>query len=428
MKKVLYKASPKMRRVREEVALAKHRILEGAVRSSKTFLANDIAIDEIQQLPPCDVLLSGYSITSVARNVISPWKEIINPSHYDLFRNVKVEKDDYIVIDWRGLRDKKFYVRGAGKENDYKQIQGATFGYWLADEWSRHTESFSDMALSRLSLPFAKSLVTTNPDSPFHYIKKRFLDNEKLFEAQDDGSLLYGKWHFLLEDNPSLTEDYIESLKRMYTGVFYKRFILGLWVAAEGAIYDFFLEEEPYVIPKPPGRALSHIVGVDYGTSNPCTFILFGVNPLLKPCIWAEREYYFDSEKSGRQKTDAEYADDMKSWLSGLSPDEVLVDPSAASFKLELSNRGYIVNDAVNDVVDGIRVQARMLKNGQYAICKDCKNTITEYGGYVWDERAQLRGLDAPFKEHDHTKDAERYVLYTKYGAGAVDLDLLTTM
>lgn len=429
MVKAIYKPSRKMKQVYTESRYARHRILEGAVRSSKSFVANDIALKEIQELPPCNVLISGYSISSAARNVVSEWREMIDPKGRGLFRNRKEGKDDYLSINWRGLKNKRFYIRGAAKESDFKQIQGSTFGYWLNDEASRHHETFVDMAMTRLSLPFSKSIWTTNPDSPFHYIKTRFLDNKEIYKEDRKGFSEFKSWKFFLRDNPSLTKEYIEGLKRIYSGVFYKRFIQSLWVIAEGTIYDFFDDSihvlSRYQLPK----AESYVIGIDYGTSNPTCFILFGINMNAHPKIWAEREYYFDSRRSQRQKTDSEYSIDLRKFIGKENKEisKIILDPSAASFKVQLIKDGfYSVKDASNDVLDGIRTQSRMLKLGEYAICNECTQTIADYNAYVWDSKAQLRGEDKPLKQNDHTKDVERYVLYTLFGKRKIDYNILT--
>jgi PBSX family phage terminase large subunit len=436
-KKIIFRPSPRMVNVWNTAHLATHRILVGAVRSGKSYTANDIAIKEICKLPPCNVLVSGYSISSVSRNIIAEWKAMLDPLNLfpNMFRLCRDEKDEYMRIEWRGLKDKKFYVRGAGKEHDFKQIQGSTFGYWLADELTRHTKSFYDMAMSRLSLPFSKSMATCNPDSPMHYVKKDILENEKLFHVNADGTSYYRSWHFHLQDNPSLTPQYIQGLENLYTGVFYKRYILGMWVLAEGSIYDFFDENTHTRENTRLYRASYHIIGCDYGTADPCVFGLFGVNPVLKPKIWLESEWYFDSRASGRQKSDREYSAAMKNWLVDQErwPLKLYIPQDALSFKTELKNSQFLgVSDtdmSPGSVCDGIRVQARMLKHGDYVIDKSCKHTIADYSGYVWDDKALLKGVEQPLHDNSHTKDMERTLLYTVYGEdGIVDYETLCKM
>lgn len=443
MKKVIYHPSQKMRRVYREACLAKYRFLEGPVRSGKTFVANDLALCEIQKLPPCNVLVSGYSISSVARNVLAEWKEEIDPKDKGLFRNVRDGKDDYMVIDWRGLRGKRFYIRGAGKDNDFKQIQGATFGYWYADELTRHCENFVDMSMTRLSPPWALATWTTNADSPFHFVNVRFIEDEKLYKADANGRSLLRRWRFSLHDNPSLTPEYVDSLSRLYTGVFHKRYIQSLWVVAEGSVYEFF-DDKIHIISKPPGPANAYYLSCDYGTGAPTAMILFGVNTNLRPKIWAEREMYWDSKQTGQQLTDTEYSKKMMNFLGWQSmrprvplaagiepilPRRIFIDPSAASFKVQLQRDGFtMVRDADNDVLDGLRTQARMLKVGDYAVCQACKQTALDYEGYVWDMKAQLKGEDKPLKQNDHTKDAERYMLHSMFGKRTLDYNLMNVM
>jgi len=195
-------------------------------------------------------------------------------------------------------------------------------------------------------------------------------------------------------------------------------------VLAEGAIYDFFDKDihvkSRLVLCKPQRR----IVGIDYGTGNPTCFIMFGIDMLRRPYVWAEREYYYDSKAHSKQKTDEEYSKDLITFTTGYDVDEYIIDPSAASFKVQLVKDGITnLTDAENDVIDGIRTQARMLKSGDYAISEDCLQTSADYDGYVWDEKAQLKGEDKPIKQNDHTKDVERYVLYTKFGKRTINYD-----
>jgi PBSX family phage terminase large subunit len=426
--RVIYRPSLKARSVFKRRGDARIRFLEGAVRSSKSYTANDLAIKEIQELPPCNVLISGYSITSVARNVLAEWKRAINTNGRNFFRSVREEKDEYIVINWRGLKGKKFYIRGAGKENDYMQIQGATFGYWLADELTRHCESFVDMALSRMSQDFSLATWTTNPDNPLHYVKRRFIDDQSLYvKSPLTGRAELARFTFYLKDNPSLSRARVESLTKLYHGVFKKRYIESQWVMAEGAIYDFFNTDE-HVVSRVP-KLRRRFVGVDYGTHNPTSFIMFGLPfDASDPCkIYAEREYYYSSDNGGRQKDDSEQACDFCDFVGNTEVHCVIYDPSALSLilaiKKELTKRGKVMmfRKAVNDVVPGIKLVQTFLKNGYYKVASSCTQAIADYGAYIWDVKAGQRGVEEPVKKHDHTKDAERYVLYTLFGNKSID-------
>ena len=418
-KKKIYKPSKKSREAYVAFALAKYTILEGAVRSSKSYTANFLAIKHIQEIPDCDVLISGYTISSVARNVLSEWKKVIDPYNRGLFRTVKTDKDEYLQINWRGLKGKKFYIRGGGTEADYKQIQGSTFGFWYADEATRHVETFIDMAISRMSLDFSKVIWTLNPDNPYHFIKKRFIDDSEKYAIEEDGFRLFQRFHYSLEDNASLSKRVIAEYKKQYQGVFYDRYILGKWAIAEGLIYQNFDEETHTYYDSYKPDTKDHFIAVDYGTQNPCVFLKMGVaydKRTAAPTYYCEDEYYYSGRDKMKQKTDSQYADDMDTF-TGFSYPKVYCDPSAASFIAELRSRGYTVIAAENTVDDGIRLQSRIISDGKYYINKKCTNTVREYAQYAWDKKkAEKTGVDVPIKTNDHCKDAERYFFSTYVG------------
>lgn len=422
-KKKIYKPSKKSKLVYKSFHKAKYTILEGAVRSSKSYTANLLAIKYIQTIPACDILISGYTISSVARNVVSEWKEIIDPNNRGVFKSHKTDKDDFMTINWRGLKNKKFYIRGGGTESDFKQIQGSTFGFWYADEATQHVESFINMAISRLSLDYSKAIWTLNPDTPYHFLKKRFIDDETLYELRENGTQLFQKFHYTLYDNASLSQLMIDEYEAQFTGMFYSRYVLGQWTLAEGIIYDGFNDEDHIYHGTELPTIRQWYVAVDYGTQNPCTFLLFGEawdNVTRHKSYWLEAEYWYSGRDSREQKTDEQYCIDMEDWLEDIGdikPGIIYVDPSAASFILALTNHGFPAQGADNNVDDGIRLQAEMLASGDYKINRMCVNTIKEYAMYSWDQKAAERsGKDTPLKINDHTKDAERYFFNTRIG------------
>ena len=167
-------------------------------------------------------------------------------------------------------------------------------------------------------------------------------------------------------------------------------------------------------MPKDPANY--YIVGCDYGTTNPCVFTLIGYNAGTYPNMWLEKEYYYDSKKELRQKSDYEYALDMIEFIRGYNVKRIYIDPSAASFKQELRrNSIFNVTDAINDVIPGIRFQSQLLSNGTYKICSNCTETIKEYSNYLWDSKASEKGIDKPIKQWDHSADSQRYALYTHF-------------
>ena len=375
---------------------ARINIWEGPVRSGKSYSCFYRWIDFILNGPPGPLIMCGRTEPTIKRNLIRPLQDLIG--------------DDLVYFSGKGeakLWGRTIDVVGANDERAEAKIRGSEFVGALLDEVTILPENFVKMLLSRLSLDGAALFGTTNPDSPFHWLKTEYLDRE--------GELNIKSFKFSLEDNPSLSEEFKNDLKKEYQGLWYQRYIEGKWVLAEGAVYDFF-DEAIHAIDFVPGNATYYICGCDYGTANPCAFALIGYNAALYPNMWLEKEYFYDSRARNRQKTDTEYVDDLIDFLAGYSCVAIYVDPSALSFKVEMRRRGVSnVMDAVNDVIPGIRFQGQLLANGTYKVMKKCINTIKEYGTYLWNEKAGRRGKDEPLKENDHLCDAQRYALYTHF-------------
>jgi PBSX family phage terminase large subunit len=386
-------------------SVARINVWDGSVRSGKT-ISSIVRWSEVIRKAPegVNLLMVGKTYKTLKRNIIDVM--------IDMFGTDNARYNSGTGMFYFFGREVECI--GAVDESSEGRIRGATFYAAYGDEVSLWPESFFKMLLSRLSLPGAKFFGTTNPDSPYHWLKVDYLDREH--------ELSLRRFHFTLEDNPNLDPFYVRELKKEYTGLWFKRFILGLWVLAEGAVYDMWDEEKHGIdfkklIAEKEAAGLKQIwrqfVACDYGTSNPTTFGLFTY--VTKLPAYLTREYYYDSVRAGRQKTDSEYADDMTKWLNGVRPMMIYVDPSAASFIAELRKRKYNVIPANNDVLDGIRFVASLLLNGLFKVDKRCVNSIQEFASYVWDEKAQKRGEDKPIKEHDHCMDMIRYGLFTHF-------------
>ena len=396
-----------------ENATARSNIWHGSVRSGKT-IASIIKwveyVTQFQRPPDAHFIMIGRTERTLAVNILDPMVSILGKRNFNYKIGTHKAYLYGIPIQLYGASD----MRAEGK------IRGLTSCGAYGDELTIWPKGFYKMLMTRLSIEYSQFFGTTNPDNPMHELKDEFIDNKKI-DLND--------FHFVLEDNPFLPKKYIEDLKKEYTGLFFKRFILGLWCIAEGAIYDFF-DEKLHTGSRMP-EPKYYYVGVDYGTNNPTSFGLYGVNLQAIPKVWRIKGYWWDSKKMGRQKTDSEYSKDMKTFLGDINPRAIIVDPSAASFKLQLKrDHSYFVKDADNDVLNGIRVQAKMLRNGTYMIQRDPSNKpcIDEYYGYVWDEKASAKGEDKPVKERDHTKDEEKYVLYTEFKGSELDYSILNRM
>lgn len=373
---------------------ARINVWEGSVRSGKTYISLWRWLKELTYGPQGEYCMVSRTYDSFKRNILPQLSRMIgtDATYYSGKREMSI---------W----GKTIFIVGADDERAESKIRGATFSGAYVDEATILPESVFKMLISRCVMGGAKIFATTNPDSPFHWFYRDYLDNNPDVK----------RWKFTLDDNPQLEEVEKEYLKRQYKGIWHKRFIEGLWVQAEGAIYDFF-DTAVHCIDFAPGMPEHYILGVDYGTANPCAFVLLGVNRNRFPNIWVEDEYYYDSRANQRQKTDSEYADDMIKFIQGRQPSHIYIDPSAASFKLELQRRGVSgVYDAKNEVIDGIRFVSKNITDGTLKITRQCPNVIKEMQSYVWDSKSQKNGVDKPLKESDHALDALRYAMYTHF-------------
>jgi len=386
-------------------------LLEGAVRSGKSHSRNWISLSYIKELPsPASILVSGRTRGTVKQNVLNEWER--------LFGNIEFKRSndasgEYYTIPIEGFENKKIYVRGADKQTDFKKIQGMTLDFWYRDERTNHHKSFFDMRLSRLSKEHSKCILTCNPDSPYHYLKTDFIDVQKSDPLK---AKYFRSWSFLFEDNPSLTFRYKEKAKSSYSGVFYDRYIKGLWVLAEGLIYDNFkksihtqtMSQQFINDLKKVGQVY---IGVDYGTLNATVFLKF---IKYKEKFYLIDEFCHSGRDSSVQKTTTEYRAEMKKFIGNDNIKGIYIDPSASYFKTDLIKQGIkkIIN-AKNDVLDGIRMTQDYFTNNNLIINTKCSNTIKELETYSWDEKASLNGEDKPLKVNDHRMDALRYVIFS---------------
>ena len=372
-------------------------ICDGAVRSGKTSIMSlSFFLWAMGNFNNCAFALCGKSVGAVERNIVTPLLSVVYlKQNFD----IRYNRGDHVIIARRGPRENRFYLFGGKDESSYMLIQGVTLAGVLLDEAALMPRSFVEQALARCSVNGAKYWFNCNPENPLHWFRQ-----EWILKASEKNAL---HLHFLMDDNPSLSEETRNRYKNMYTGVFYQRYILGLWVMSEGLIYDMFDHTENTYLEDIPSLPYScqRYIACDYGTTNPTVFLDIYDNGEK---IWVAREYRWDSRKEHRQKTDQEYADDFVEFM-GEVPATVLVDPSAASFIVALRQRGVYVREADNDVLDGIRKTGVLLARREILINERCDGLLDELGTYLWDEKASLRGEEKPVKQQDHGPDALRY-------------------
>ena len=390
-------------------------IADGAIRSGKTVsMSLSFVMWAMSSFDGQNFAMCGKTIGSFRRNVLFWLKLMLRSRGYSITDH---RADNLLVVRKNG-KENYFYIFGGKDERSQDLIQGITLAGVFFDEVALMPESFVNQATGRCSVKGSKFWFNCNPDGPYHWFKVNWIDKCK------EKNILY--LHFTMDDNLSLAKDIKKRYRSMYTGVFFKRYILGLWAVAEGIIYDMFSKEKHTKDIKEFFHILingNRYVSCDYGTQNATVFLLWNKGRDGKwYCI---REYYYSGRDKAKQKTDSEYADDLKEWLEGIQIKAIIVDPSAASFIAELRKRGYKVLKAKNDVLDGIRLVGTLLNLEQLVFASSCKETIKEFASYVWDEKALERGEDKPTKQHDHCLDACRYFVSTILGNSLAKLKTL---
>ena len=372
-------------------------ICDGAVRSGKTSVMSlSFFLWAMGSFDGCAFAFCGKSVGAVERNLLTP---LLGVRYLQEQFDLRYNRGDHVLTARRGRRENRFYLFGGRDESSYMLIQGVTLAGVMLDEVALMPRSFVEQALARCSVEGAKLWFNCNPENPLHWFRQ-----EWILKAPEKNAL---HLHFLMDDNPSLSEEMKERYRNMYSGVFYQRYILGLWVMSEGLIYDMFDHTANTYREEIPGLAdrSTRVIACDYGTTNPCVFLdIYDDGEHIR----VHREYRWDSRKEHRQKTDAEYAEDFLEFM-GEHPCLVLVDPSAASFIAALRAKGVYVREADNDVPDGIRRVSVLLGRREILIHERCAGLLDELGTYQWDEKASLRGEERPVKQNDHSADALRY-------------------
>lgn len=373
-------------------------ICDGSVRAGKTVIMSlSYIFWAMESYDEEQFGMAGKTIGSLRRNVIRPLKKMLRGRGY----TVKDNRTDNILEITKKGRTNYFFLFGGKDEASQDLVQGLTAAGFFFDEVALMPQSFVNQATARLSVDGAKSWFNCNPAGPHHWFKLEWID--KLTEKHAI------RIHFEMEDNPSLSEKVISRYKRMYSGVFYDRYIRGLWVLSEGIIFDNFDKETMVKEPPIDEIANQYYVSIDYGTQNATVFLLWAKYDKQWYCI---DEYYYSGRDSSRQKTDAEYSRELREFV-GDKKVKVIVDPSAASFITQLRKEGFTVVKAKNDVLDGIRATQVAMNKGTIYFSSKCKNLFAEFSSYIWDEKAADRGEDKPVKQYDHACDALRYFVYT---------------
>ncbi len=389
-------------------------ICDGAVRSGKTVtMLISFFLWSMREFSNNKFAICGKTVQSVERNIIAiiPEIEILTEFYKFSYKSSKH------ILEVSGYGKKNYYYIFGGKDNSsYALIQGMTLSGLFFDEVALQPENFVEQAIARtITIRNSKKFFNCNPEHPEHWFYKNYI-------LDSDGENVKNSYHlhFLMSDNPILSDDDIEKMKNRWSGVFHQRYIEGKWVVAEGLVYpdfdnivefqEFFdtIHRKYYILGEDGEKYYGkYYLSVDYGTANPFSCGLWFVTKTF--CVRV-KEYYYNSREKQKQKTDKQYLDDLQEFIGKRPIERVVVDPSALSFINELRQAGFLVISAKNDVIDGIRTVDRFLQTKEVLINKKCEDSIREFGLYSWDDK---QTADKVVKDYDHAMDDIRYFCYT---------------
>ncbi|WP_394434520.1 PBSX family phage terminase large subunit [Streptomyces sp. SGAir0957] len=381
---------------------------EGSVRSGKTIASLICWLAFVAEAPTGgELVMVGRTRDSLYRNVIQP---LTNPEIFGpLAKQVSYNPGAPIAY----IMGRIVHVLGANDAKAEPKVRGMTCAGAYVDEATTLPKLFFDQLVARCSVKGARIFTTTNPDNPAHWFRKEYLKRPAETGLRS--------WQFTLDDNPYLDAEYVAFLKTTYTGLFYRRNILGHWVQAEGAIYESF-DPARHVVTELPRIDRWLCDAIDYGTTNPYADLLIGLGSDQR--LYVVSEYRWDSRVERRKMTDTEYSAARRRWLAsvaqpqtnvlGVQPEWTIVDPSAASYIEQLHRDGVSgVTAADNAVVDGIRTVSSLFAGDRLRIHPSAAGLIEEIPGYSWDDDAAEKGDDKPIKQDDHSCDALRYGVRT---------------
>lgn len=396
-------------------------ICDGAVRSGKTsIMVFSFVLWGMGNFSNQNFAICGKTVGSVERNIITP---LLGVRYFE--QNgfaLNYSRSDRLLTVTRGNKVNRFYVFGGRDESSYTLIQGITLAGVLLDEVALMPRSFVDQALARCSVEGSKFWFNCNPESSTHWFYNEWILQADALDAE--------YLHFTMDDNPALSEETKDRYKKAFKGLFYQRYILGLWVPADGIIYDCFddsintYETGEGVLPAKCAEGdVPAYYGCDYGVVNPQVFLKAYI--LRKagkpPKIYIDDEYYYDSKKKQRQKSNAQYVNDWKKFNAGRRYVGVAIDPSATGLIVAMRQSSVVVREAKNEVNKGIELVYTLMAEGNILINRSrCPNLIKELKSYSWDGKKELNGDEKPIKQNDHACDALRYIVNTYLSAAEV--------
>lgn len=362
-------------------------IADGAIRSGKSVaMSLSFVIWAMSEFEACNFAMCGKTIGSFRRNVLFWLKLMLRSRGY----SVSEQRTENLVIVRRGSVENYFYVFGGKDERSQDLIQGITLAGVFFDEVALMPESFVNQATGRCSVDGSKFWFNCNPGSPAHWFKTGWIDKRA------DKRLLY--LHFTMDDNLSLTEAVKERYRGMYTGVFFKRYILGEWKSADGVIYRQFADDpERFILDEVPADIFIGTMGLDFGGNGSAhAGCLVGITRGYRSIVILD-EYYrkevidpgtltgdvcgFVQRSQAQVRAASIWCDSAETTLIKGIRTEVF----ARHIPVEVRNARK------GEIIDRIRLCDMLMSQGRFFILRRCRHTIAALSEAVWDGKSPTR-------------------------------------
>lgn len=362
-------------------------IADGAIRSGKSVaMSLSFVIWAMSEFEACNFAMCGKTIGSFRRNVLFWLKLMLRSRGY----SVSEQRTENLVVVRRGNIENYFYVFGGKDERSQDLIQGITLAGVFFDEVALMPESFVNQATGRCSVDGSKFWFNCNPGSPAHWFKTGWIDKRQ------DKRLLY--LHFTMDDNLSLSEAVKERYRGMYTGVFFKRYILGEWKSADGVIYRQFADDpERFILDEVPADIFIGTMGLDFGGNGSAhAGCLVGITRGYRSIVILD-EYYrkevidpgtltddvcgFVQRSQAQCRATSIWCDSAETTLIKGIRTEVF----ARHIPVEVRNARK------GEIIDRIRLCDMLMSQGRFFVMRRCRHTIAALSEAVWDSKSPTK-------------------------------------
>lgn len=389
-------------------------ICDGAIRSGKTaFMMLSFVDDAMRRYDGQLFGICGKTVDSTNKNLIQPYTRLTYAK--DRYR-ISWRRTDKLLIVSDGKHENMFEVFGGKDEGSFALIQGRTLAGVLLDEVALQPRSFVEQACARCSVEGSKLWFNCNPASPKHWFYTEWIRQLEKHNA--------ARLHFLLEDNPSLSEQIVNRYKSMYTGVFYDRYIAGKWAAAEGLIYRTFADDpDRYLIDdadeylKAGGKTVGAVmVGVDFGGTKSATTMKAVLITRNAGEVIVAHEKHITKEIDPLQLSE-EYAAFVREVSSRWGVSQTRADSAEQILirglkgtALKEKLRTEIKNAMKRPILDRIRMTNLLFAQDRIRICRSCTHMIEAFSDAVYDEKHEDERLDNGTSDID-SLDAFEYCI-----------------